>query len=197
MGLTIIIPTVPGNEEILARCMGHIIGCSKNHEYKVVIVKNNFRGFAIAVNEALSKVGDDDVVLLNDDAFPISEKWIDMYYEKSKEADIIGCETSLRDEHVVFAAVFIKNTVIKKIGVLDEGFVFGDWEDVDYCIRALDAGFKLAEVKEHIMAHPEPSSTWRRFNDDFNNKRVRDTKEYFLNKWKGTRWEKRQDGSEW
>lgn len=192
--INIIIPTVPGNENTLARCLSYLV--SNTHiDYKLIIIKNDMLGFAKAVNQGLSVI-DDDCVIMNDDAIPTGN-WLQEFKEARKNGDIICQANQLRPEHSPFFCIFIKKEVVDKIGLLDEGFNMGDWEDVDYCIRALDAGFKLAETKNLLVFHPDPSTTWRKFSDDFNNKRKKDTKEYFMKKWKGTKWERRGDGTEW
>ena len=46
----------------------------------------------------------------------------------------------------------IKRTVVEKIGVLDPDY-FAYYEETDYCLRALRAGFKIMVVKEVSMKH--------------------------------------------
>jgi serine acetyltransferase len=55
-------------------------------------------------------------------------------------------------EWVAFAAVLIRREVIEKIGLLDDGY-FMYFEDVDYCQRARQAGFKVLYVPEPRVAH--------------------------------------------
>lgn len=192
--INIIIPTIPGNDAALSRCLSYLFSFTKQ-EFKLIIIKNEVLGFAKAINLGLKYI-DDDCVLMNDDAIP-TEGWLDELLEARVHSDIICQQGQLRPEHSPFFCIYIKKKVVDKIGLLDEGFNMGDWEDVDYCIRALDAGFKLGETKKLTVFHPEPSTTFRKFSDDFNNIRKKNTKEYFMKKWKGTKWEKRLDGSEW
>lgn len=51
-----------------------------------------------------------------------------------------------------FACVVIRRAVIDAIGLLDEGF-FMYFEDVDYCIRARAAGFKLSYWPRSRVVH--------------------------------------------
>lgn len=182
--INIIIPTCPGNEDLLERCIKSIINNTKT-EYKLTIVKNNFKGFAYAINQAL-KDADDDVVLLNDDAV-VLEGWEYSFLSKLLEGDIIGINGYRRPEHIPFWAVYIKLNVITSIGLLDETFKVGEYEDVDYCIRALEKGFKLAETDDRLILHRHPSRTISRLTDE--QKRTKDNnKNIFYKKWEGTKW---------
>jgi GT2 family glycosyltransferase/rhamnogalacturonyl hydrolase YesR len=59
------------------------------------------------------------------------------------------------------AALLIKKEVVKKIGVLDEGYSPGYFEESDYCIRARKAGFSVIYNPKVIIVHYEGRS-WRR-----------------------------------
>lgn len=190
--ISIIIPTVPGNEEMLQRCVNSIIK-QITGEYELIIIKNNFWGFAKAINKGLEKTNN-DVILLNDDTIVVG--WLDDFIKASKKYDIIGQRGYMRPEHFPFWGVYIKKEVISKIGFLDERFEIGEYEDVDYCIRAIDAGFKLGETEWNFIIHPFPSRTLTRLSKEKQEK-IKLNKQKFLDKWKGTRWEKRITGEEW
>jgi len=191
--ISIIIPTCPGSEEILERCVNSVIR-NTNGEYNLIIIKNDFIGFAKAINKGLEKI-DSDFILLNDDT-TVLKGWIDEIIRASKEYDIVGQKGYMRPEHFPFWGVYIKKELIDKIGLLDERFEVGEWEDVDYCIRAIDAGFKLGETESQLIVHPSPSTTLRRVTKEQEEKR-KQNKQIFLDKWKGTKWEKRITGEEW
>ena len=54
---------------------------------------------------------------------------------------------------IVFFCVAIKREVIDKIGLLDEAYTPGNYEDDDYCMRAIDAGFKLGVARDCYVHH--------------------------------------------
>lgn len=54
---------------------------------------------------------------------------------------------------LVFFCTLIKREVIKKIGVLDERYVLGNFEDDDYCRRAVNAGFKCLVAEDTFIYH--------------------------------------------
>lgn len=191
--ISIIIPTCPGNEAILDRCITSILRNTKG-EYNLIIIKNDFIGFAKAINKGLERTKE-DVILLNDDTI-VLEGWVDDFIKVSNKYDIIGQKNQMRPEHFPFWGVYIKRKVIDKIGLLDKRFEIGEWEDVDYCVRAIDAGFKLGETEHNLIIHPYPSTTLRRLPEEKREK-IKLNKQIFLDKWKGTKWERRLGGGEW
>jgi len=64
---------------------------------------------------------------------------------------------------LVFFCVAIKREVIDKIGLLDEQFSPGNFEDDDFCLRAIEAGFKLG-VAEDIFIYHAGSATHKSLN---------------------------------
>ena len=67
---------------------------------------------------------------------------------------------------LVFFCVAIKKEVIDKIGLLDEQFSPGNFEDDDFCLRAVEAGFKLG-IAQDVFIHHEGSATHKRLNLDY------------------------------
>jgi N-acetylglucosaminyl-diphospho-decaprenol L-rhamnosyltransferase len=56
-------------------------------------------------------------------------------------------------DEVSGAAMLIRREVIDRVGGLDEGFAWG-YEDVDYCLRARRAGWRVHYVPDaHVMHH--------------------------------------------
>lgn len=47
----------------------------------------------------------------------------------------------------------VKTKVVKEIGLLDERFGFGMWEDNDYCLRIRNAGYRLYMVNSSFIYH--------------------------------------------
>lgn len=64
-----------------------------------------------------------------------------------------------KDTHVTEVATLIgfcmcfRTETLKTIGLLDERFGIGSYEDNDYCLRLRNAGYKLAMVKESLIYH--------------------------------------------
>ncbi len=60
-------------------------------------------------------------------------------------------------DHLTFACVLIKADVIRQVGLLDERY-FMYLEDVDYCVRTKNAGFKLLLNPTVCVTHKTSSS---------------------------------------
>ncbi len=54
---------------------------------------------------------------------------------------------------LVFFCVMIRRSVIDQIGLLDEGYIKGNFEDDDYCLRTILSGYKLAIAKSAFVFH--------------------------------------------
>jgi len=87
------------------------------------------------------------------------EGLIDWRTAKAKHVNLPSHPTPevRRSEFVSFACVLIKSEVIKKTGLLDDGF-FMYLEDVDYCLRAGQNGFQSVVNPAAIVDHQTSSS---------------------------------------
>jgi GT2 family glycosyltransferase len=56
-------------------------------------------------------------------------------------------------ENLGFFCVAISRDVLNKIGLLDENFGVGMFEDTDYCVRALNSDYKLAVAEDCFVFH--------------------------------------------
>ena len=61
-------------------------------------------------------------------------------------------------EYVIGAAMAIRREVIDHIGLMDEGF-FLYYDDVDYCVRARQAGFRVVYAPAARIIHLESATT--------------------------------------
>jgi GT2 family glycosyltransferase len=64
-------------------------------------------------------------------------------------------------QYVTGAAFVIKREVIQNLGLLDSGFFPIYFEEIDYCIRAKMAGFKILYVPDAVVIHHESRTTDR------------------------------------
>lgn len=67
----------------------------------------------------------------------------------TKKNSSLWFETS----RLIFFCVAIKKQVIDQIGMLDENFKRGFYEDDDYCARAKKSGYKLAIAEDSFVYH--------------------------------------------
>lgn len=142
-------------------------------------------GFIKAVNEGIRAATGDYLVVLNNDTEILGRDWLDIlkkpfsdpsvgitgpykdwrfYWEK----DVL----TFREEYIVFYCAMFRRSLVEKIGLLDEDFGMGYEEDIDYCIRAKKAGYKLIQVPTDIkddlsitkeVLQANPNQLWRQF----------------------------------
>lgn len=88
----------------------------------------------------------------------------DEYYRYALENNVYR-ENSLEYRPLLVGfALLIKRTVVNKIGLLDESFFPGNYEDDDYCLRILKAGYSNVVVHNSFLVH-SGSKSFRKRND--------------------------------
>ena len=92
---------------------------------------------------------------------------------------------------LVFYCVAIKREVINRLPLLDEQFTPGNFEDDDYCLRAIEAGFRLG-IAQDTFIHHMGGATHKTLNIDF--KKLMETNlAKFQKKWSEARYKELQD----
>ncbi|RME35162.1 MAG: glycosyltransferase family 2 protein [Thermoflexia bacterium] len=61
-------------------------------------------------------------------------------------------------DYVTGAAMAFWRDVLQKVGLMDEGFWPGYFEDADFCFRAREAGYKVCYVPSAVAFHAETTS---------------------------------------
>jgi GT2 family glycosyltransferase len=56
---------------------------------------------------------------------------------------------------VTFACVLLRRSVWEEVGGLDEGYVGGQFEDVDYCLKVREMGWKVVYTPKCVVWHRE------------------------------------------
>jgi GT2 family glycosyltransferase/tetratricopeptide (TPR) repeat protein/2-polyprenyl-3-methyl-5-hydroxy-6-metoxy-1,4-benzoquinol methylase len=72
----------------------------------------------------------------------------------------------IETDRLVAFCLLVKRSVIERVGLLDERFGLGNFEDDDFCRRALAAGFKAA-IAEDAFVHHFGSVTYKAMGIDF------------------------------
>lgn len=62
-------------------------------------------------------------------------------------------QISFQPSRLVFFCCLIKRSIIDKIGLLDEQYLVGNYEDDDFCLRTVMAGHKLAIANNSFVYH--------------------------------------------
>lgn len=130
-------------------------------------------GFSNSFNAGLRVATGDFVCIINNDAFPQSEDWLDKLVKLSEENDAyitsptndktelnnysIINETDGYWEMLFFPAVcwVLSRKCLTDIGLFDEQFELGNYEDNDYCKRLELANQKLLVSKKVTIKHLE------------------------------------------
>lgn len=107
-----------------------------------------------------------------------SPMWFDHYY-RFQQADYGPANVPQYCLAVTGACMYIKQSTISKIGILDEKYPFA-FEDVDYCLRAWKKGIRTLYYPASSLTHMESAS--RKKNPTISDKEKRSI-EYFWNKW--------------
>ena len=169
MKYSIVIPTYNNCEKYLKPCIDSIVkytdltdaelvisanGCKDNTrqylDYLVTAVPNLYvawsdkpLGFAKATNNGIRVAKGNKIVLLNNDTIILNNGWL----EKLDTGDISAVWTQFSQitqrRFAVFFCVMIDAKVFQTIGMLNEEYGTGGCEDIEFCYKAEDAGFKI------------------------------------------------------
>jgi len=139
--------------------------------FKILLNKTNL-GFAKGVNLGIKNANEnDDIILMNVDAEPQS-RWLEelLVTQKKYFAGIVGplgnnlpskyqsldsVEHDTQVTILIFYCVLISRKVIDKIGLLDERYGLGGYEDNDYCFRTVLARFNnFISAKSTVLHEP-------------------------------------------
>lgn len=144
--------------------------------------------FARNVNLGIKAAGDDDVIVLNDDALLTDDhgfsnmravaNWSRSLWGLVSASTNSAGNLQQRRQHggalrevtklpghsapvVAFVCVFIPRLTINRVGLLDPQFVAYGWEDNDYCRRVHKADLKVGVFDGCFVDHSKLRSTFR------------------------------------
>lgn len=139
--------------------------CNKDLRFKMIWSTDGL-GYTKATNLGIKAATGDYVILLNNDTVLLDQpvnQWIEMLREPFKDSSVgvtgpvkfsWQC-AGIQREAMAFWLVMVKADLFKKIGILDEVFSPGMGEDGDFCIRAVEAGYKLISVPNDVTGEFE------------------------------------------
>lgn len=135
--------------------------------------------YARNCNRGIALAGDDDVVLLNDDALLATPGGFTAMQEQARkhpELGVIGAATNVTGQAlqnpagqglrevprmVCFMCALIPRATINAVGMLDEEFVGYGYDDDSYCLRTRRAGLKIGVYDNCFVDHGSLKSTFR------------------------------------
>ena len=113
-------------------------------------------GFAQAINEGIKVASGDYIILLNNDTELLTQpkgQWLAMLEQPFNEDPDIGITgpilnhlDGVAEPFLIFFIAMIKRRVIDDIGLLNEEYEIGGGEDIEFCVKAQRAGYKLGVV---------------------------------------------------
>ncbi len=79
----------------------------------------------------------------------------------AKEEQLYWDHNTVKEvDYVIGACQLIRKSVIKMVGLLDDNIFYGP-EDIDYCLRVWQAGYKVVYNPEAVIIHDEQRITRR------------------------------------
>ena len=169
---------------------------SENRDVQLIQNRVNL-GFIKATNQGLEASDAPYVCLMNNDA-EATPGWLETMVEvaeSGKEIGLVNPRSKLPDKKEGYLlkkkryietnqcmgyCMLIKREVIERIGILDEAFGVGGFDDTDYSKRAHIAGYKSVCAKAACVYHDWHTS----FNEAGNREdSVRRNESIFINKW--------------
>ncbi|HSX58184.1 MAG TPA: glycosyltransferase, partial [Candidatus Saccharimonadales bacterium] len=168
------------------------LGFSKTQNTDVILLNNDTlvkKGWLEAMqywaysNEAIGIVGpkliypDQTIQWAGTYRNDLEPQWFDHYF-RNQPADLPSSEVSYPVLAATGACMYIKRTVIDKIGILDEGYQMA-FEDVDYSLKAWEAGFRVVYCPKALVVHYESKTRGRT-----QGSRELASRDYFWSKWK-------------
>lgn len=110
----------------------------------------------------------------------------DTEYKKIADIEALKATSIIEAGMLVGFCLCLKTEVVKEIGLLDEQFGFGMWEDNDYCLRIRNAGYKIGVVNTSFIYH-YGSQTIQDFGATY---LLEENKLKFLEKYKTSKYQK-------
>lgn len=101
-------------------------------------------GFAKAINRGIEMATCDKIVLLNNDTQILAPNWLEKL-DTNKDISAVWTQYShiTKRRFAVFFCVMIDRKVFDSIGLLNEEYGTGGCEDIEFCYKAEEAGFKI------------------------------------------------------
>lgn len=101
--------------------------------------------------------------------------------------DALGAAYALKNRGQVAEAhrltgffLLLRRPAVESVGLLDERFGLGCYEDYDYCLRLRQAGFKLAVARDVFVYHSYHGSF---ASDESHRRQLLDNRRIFIDKW--------------
>ena len=119
-------------------------------------------GYSKATNAGITLATTDKIILLNNDTVLLNQsknQWLEMLeapflqnVDVGLSGPVVQHSPDAGRDFCVFFCVMIDKKVFNKIGLLNEEYGVGTGEDVEFCIEAENAGFKVVQLGEKVFS---------------------------------------------
>jgi glycosyltransferase involved in cell wall biosynthesis len=138
---------------------------SLGHPFKLICIKEAI-GYTKATNIGIKAAIGQYIILLNNDTVFLNQTqndWLKILVQPFLSDEKVGAtgplslyDTYADREVLIFFCVMIKREMFDKIGYLDESYSPGGGEDIDFCVKLQDLGFRQVRVPENC----DVNMTW-------------------------------------
>ncbi|OGW84689.1 MAG: hypothetical protein A2987_06560 [Omnitrophica bacterium RIFCSPLOWO2_01_FULL_45_10] len=163
----------------------------------IVIHNNSNKGWVKAVNQGLKLSLSPYICIMNNDTVVRTDDWLSKLIdvaELEKEIGLVNprfdikkkIESGKRFVEIDFCrgyCILIKRSVVEKIGLFDESYGLGYYDDDDYSVRASREGFKCVRANEVFVEHLRDSTFSALFEDRERRALHENNKTLFYSKW--------------
>ncbi|MCM3175095.1 glycosyltransferase family 2 protein [Paenibacillus sp. MER 99-2] len=104
------------------------------------------------------------------------------FQELARENNVSDPEKWIEVKRIVGLCMLIRRRVLDSIGLLDEAYSPGHYEDDDYCYRARVKGFRL-RVCGDVLVHHQGSASFLKTDPDTWKQLLERNRSIFINKW--------------
>lgn len=136
----------------------------------------------MTVNPQIGLLGPVTNNIGNEAKIDISYSNVDDGLELARKYTLENANILYYTSNLAFFCVVIRRSVINKVGLLDEEFGRGFFEDDDYCIRALNEGFQVA-IADDVFVHHQLSASFDKIDSVEREALFNKNKAYFEEKW--------------
>lgn len=169
---------------------------SENGSVKIVTNDGNL-GWVRAVNQGMRLSASPYICIMNNDTVVDTDDWLSRMIAVAEMDPEIGLvnprfeiKTELRSDSAFIEidfcrgyCILIKRAVMERIGLLDEEYGMGYYDDDDYSVRAIRAGFKCVRANGVLVRHLRDTTFSSVFTDKKRRELHEKNKKLFYSKW--------------
>lgn len=167
------------------------------HKNAVLVRNEENLGWVKAVNQGMKLSKAPYVCIMNNDTVVKAPGWLAKLISVAEESDDIGLvnprfdskrDTAKGEPYIEIDfcrgyCVLMKRAVIENVGVLDEAYGLGYYDDDDLSVRAIRAGFRCVRANDVTVEHLKDSTFSACFEDEVRHQLHEKNKRLFYKKW--------------